>query len=235
MLHIQPVFMTSKTISIPALSRFQHFLSWLYPVKVAEAATPENPLLELFYFRGQWQLGTADALYSDGTRYRPLALGFSKIREKLPEVRQALFLGAGLGSGAQILYKAGCHPDMTLVDADATVLAWAEQVLPLPVKENCSFIRADARLYLQADPRKYDLIAVDVFIGRKVPGFVLEPAFLKESRSHLNPGGILILNYIENEPQKAQHAAARFQTVFPEMEVQRFGMNYLFTGYNLAD
>src|ERR1044072_5212819 len=112
------------------LTRFQRLLSYLYPIRVRSSSSPENPVLELLYYQGRWQLGSVDVLYSDGHRYRPLGAPFKAVRHRLARLEEVVVLGTGLGSAVAILNRQGFHPPFTLVELDGVVLDWALELMP---------------------------------------------------------------------------------------------------------
>ncbi|WP_276131996.1 hypothetical protein [Polluticoccus soli] len=182
-------------------------------------------MLELFLYRGQYQLGTYDALYSDGARYVPLVTAFKELKPKLPAVHEVLVLGTGLASAVQILDKKGFHPAFTLVENDVTVLNWAMELLPDKLKENIKPVCEDAELYMQQQSNSYDLLVVDVFINRVVPPFVTAIPFLNKCRRSINPGGHFVLNYIVNSNEEWKLASANINEVFPSSHVIDRGIN----------
>lgn len=194
------------------------------PVLVNKTSTPENNLLELYYYRGRYQLATLDALYSDGVHYTPLKLGFRHIKHQLHAVKNVLVLGTGLASAPQIMTKMGYGPDFTLVEYDATVLKWAMELLP----EYAGKIRpvcADAEKFMKENTTHYDLIVVDIFNSRVVPQFVTTKAFMEQCRNSLNPGGKLILNYIIQQNEEWHRADAILRSVFPQCYCIDNGIN----------
>ena len=217
----------SNEILPPQLTAVQKLVSLFIPVRILMSSSPENPTLELFYYKGQWQLGTEDATYSDGDRYTPLLVGFGAVAERLNEVKHVGVLGAGLGSAAIILEKMGLTPEISLVDVDEEVLRIARSVMPVE-DSRINYICSDARLFLESGP-KFDLLVVDLFKGRVVPDFVQEAAFLKECKAAIGKDGMLVLNYIANEPVKWKGFLETFRSVFPEHEVIKNGMNRVLT------
>lgn len=203
----------------------QKIRSYLYPVKIRKSTGGVNPLLELFLYKGQWQLATEDAIYSDGNRYRPLRLAFGKIKQHLPDVKNALFLGTGLGSGVSILTKMGFYPHIDLVEIDATILSWAKELLPQEVIPNLNFICADAQNFIQQNSRKYDLIVADIFMSREVPDFVTGSDFLTGCKDSLAEGGVFILNYIITQKENWETVHQRIHELFPHLNIYSLGLN----------
>ncbi|MCD6063487.1 MAG: hypothetical protein K0R82_1398 [Flavipsychrobacter sp.] len=186
-------------------------------------------MLELFLYRGQYQLGTSDALYSDGSRYAPLVTAFNTIKSHLPRVGKVLVLGTGLGSAVQILNKQGFYPAFTLVENDLTVLNWALELFPETVKKDITPVCEDAKVYIGLEQQEYDLVIVDIFVDRVVPGFATTEEFLNKCRRRINPGGHLVFNYIVNSKRDWEHAWANIRAVFPSSHVIDRGINKIIT------
>ena len=195
------------------------FLSFFYPVRVRKGKSAENPVLELFLYRNRWQLATADALYSDGDKYRPLVIAFKELKDVLPAVKTVLVLGAGLGSAVTILHKKGYHPAFTLVDNDKLVLQWALEMLGELTEYNITPVCDNAQTFIQKNEQQYDLLIIDVFSGRVVPDFVTKTAFLENCKRSIKLGGNVIFNYIVNHPKQWDDALNNFNTVFPSAKV----------------
>jgi len=207
------------------LTLAQKLGSYIVPVRVWKGSSAENPVLELFYFRGEWQLGTEDALYSDGTRYRPLTEGFSQVKDELGNMKKILMLGAGLGSAATILDKMGYHPEFTLIDIDEVVLEWTAQLLPSQLLTSCQLVASSADRFIKDTPHTWDLIIIDIFKGRSIPSFVSSEEFLTDCKQHLAPNGHLIANYMVNNQTEWETFFPTFSTVFQQVNVTELGIN----------
>ena len=206
------------------LPLYKRILGYLLPVLVRKGASPQNPLLELYYYRGRYQLATLDALYSDGEHYRPLRIGFKHIAADLPNVKSVLVLGTGLGSAVQILSKNGCQPDVTLIDHDETVLKWAIELLPA-YKGLITPLCSDAQTYMVGNKTTFDLLVVDIFNSRVVPAFVTSRTFLQQCRNSIHPGGHLVLNYIIHLNEDWLPVDAVIRSIFPKCYCIDDGLN----------
>lgn len=192
---------------------------------IRKSSSTKNSVLELFLFRGQYQLGTYNALYSDGSRYVPLVTAFKALKPNLPGVGKVLVLGTGLGSAVQILDKQGFRPAFTLVENDVTILNWAMELLPDTLKNNIKPVCEDADIYMQQQSEMYDLVVIDVFTNRVVPAFVTTIEFLNKCRRSIHPGGHLVLNYIVNLNEEWKLASANINEVFTSNRVIDHGIN----------
>jgi spermidine synthase len=193
-----------------------------------KGSTEQNPVLELFLNKGQWQLATADAVYSDGTNYRPVNVAFEKIRDSLSGIRTVLILGTGLASAVHILNRRGYFPECTLVDNDALVLQWAGEFMSEKQLGSLQMVKSDAMTFMQTNDKRYDLIIADIFRGRNVPEFVTGRAFMEQCRCSLNTGGHLVMNYIINQPSDNENLDSVPENVFPGNQVVGFGINKVF-------
>jgi len=204
---------------------YKKILSYLYPVRIAKAATPHNSVLELCLSNGQFQLATHDALYSDGDRYRPLTIAFNHLGAALYNVKRVLVLGTGLGSAAQILYAKGYKPSYTFVEYDNTILQWAMQTLPADVVAKSIPICADALLFINDYKQEHDILVVDIFNSRVVPAFVTTEDFLKKCRRCIKPGGHFVLNYIVLNNTDWTTVEQNIKSVFPNLTILENGIN----------
>lgn len=206
------------------IKTYQRLLSYLFPVRVAKSSGTKNKVLELFLYRGQLQLATVDALYSDGTRYRPLKMAFKALKGRLSRVKEVLLLGTGLASAVHMLSEKGLTPSYTLVEHDNVVLELAKKYIPADVKQVEAYC-TDALSFINTNERKYDMLIVDIFDGRVAPEFVTSEEFLLKCRQSLNSDGIFILNYIINGYPLWEDAIANIKTVFPDTQVLEYQIN----------
>jgi spermidine synthase len=181
-------------------------------------------LLEVYLYRNRLQLTTPDACYSDGDKYTPVVGAAKYLKAALPDIKNVLALGTGLGSIVRILSSDGIRRDFTLVEIDKVILGWALEFLadcPADVKPVCS----DAAAFMDKNRTKYDMIFVDVFISKTVPDFVTSPGFLEQCRGSLNPGGYVALNYIVNDEKDWVRVQTTFTAIFPKHHVITMGIN----------
>jgi spermidine synthase len=216
---------------MPVMPSFwQRIQSYFYPVTIRKSSSPVNPVLELFYYHGRYILGTKEAVYSDGLKYRPMLTAFhsSQLKPHLPKVRNVLVLGTGLASAVHILHSYGYHPTYTLVELDHMVLDWAVEYLPPETVKSIYTVCANAFDFIAGDKESYDLIIVDVFNGRKVPTQVTTSGFLNQCRARLSTGGFLVLNYMVNSSDDETRAEVALEAVFDTVERMSFGINQVY-------
>jgi spermidine synthase len=215
-------------LSILVISRFQKFLSQFYPVKVRSASGITAPILDLFLYRGRWQLGSSTALYSDGHHYRPLLAAFKYLRKDLLVVENMLVLGAGLGSAAYILDRMKLNINTTFVDIDPTIINWAKELLPERLSKNNHWVCADAAEYIKIQQCQFEIIVIDIFIDRIVPQFVCSTSFLEHCKQLLKDDqSKIILNYIVNNKENWEEARENLNEIFRIQHVIDLGLNQI--------
>jgi len=195
----------------------------VYPVLLRRGVGAVNADLEILLYRNRLQLATADALYSDGDRYLPALAIVKNLKTFLPAVKNVLVLGAGLGSMVRVIRQNGFSPDFTLVENDKVVLKWAMEFLP--DTDRIAPVCIDARVFLEKNTAKYDLIFIDIFNSRVVPDFVTTILFLSWCRDSLSTSGRVSFNYMINDKHDWEDVQHVFGTVFPGYHTLDLGIN----------
>jgi spermidine synthase len=181
------------------LSLLQRFVSLFVPVRVHRRESDFSGSLELFRYRGRWQLATQNAIYSDGAAYTPLLKAYSALgKDFLARCNSVLVLGTGLGSAVTLLHKKyGLRPQITLLDIDESILEWAIDCLEEEGHgDHVEVICDDAAHFFEIDERKWPLLIIDLFKGQTVPAFATQKPFLKSAWKQVSAGGALVMNYI---------------------------------------
>lgn len=216
-------------------SATHRFFSYLWPLRVKQHYGHSGDYLELLLYRNQWQLATEDALYSDGRRYAPFRLAFKKLPTTfLPKIQSCLILGTGLGSAAQLLHHHyNAHIHYTLVEVNEVILDWAEKILSLDGIYKIHPVRKDACDFMINNTSCFDLICIDVFIGRNIPECVLQSHFLQACKQALNPKGYCIMNFILHESKEWDYLLGLFYQYFSNVQIIIKGTNRILICQNL--
>jgi spermidine synthase len=116
----------------------------------------------------------------------------SNVSSKLPPKSNALILGLGGGTIANIFEKyLMFHVDA--VDLDQRIAEVGRQYFGLT--NNVNVIVDDARHYLEETDKKYDLILFDVYRGESPPPHVFTIESLAKTKSLLKEDGLIIVNF----------------------------------------
>ena len=128
-----------------------------------------------------------------------------------------------------VLRGKGFNPAFTIVEKDKVVLRLAMELFEATdTQASIAPVCSDAQAFMEHNNTCYDLIFIDVFMGRVVPGFVTTSEFLSFCKAGLSPHGRLAFNYIINDEQEWQKAQQVFAGIFPEHKVLDHGINRIF-------
>ena len=217
----------------PSIPRFRYWLSYLWEQTLEVTSSEYNAYLQVCVVHGRLQLVAEDAIYSFGDYY----LNFRRVFEvfdfeRLPEHAEVLVLGLGLGSIPELLEKhLGLDYRYVTVEIDPVIIELASEYSLPALASPVEVVEADAAAFLRTDPRRFDLICVDVFQDATVPGHLDEPTFVDLLRNRLRPGGALIYNRLASSiPDRT--AARRyyddvFAPCFTHPQLYDTGGNYL--------
>lgn len=171
-------------------------------------------------------MATSDVLYSDGDKYIPAVVTSHQFRKELPQLKDVLLLGTGMGSLVYVLKRKGYNPAFTLVEKDEVVLSWAMELFGDTLSDTTiTPVCEDAQSFIATDNSRYDLIFIDIFNGRYVPPFVITESFLKHCKAHLSDGGHLAMNYIVNDTDEWAKLQKLFAEIFPAYRVVSRSVN----------
>ena len=110
------------------------------------------------------------------------------------EPKRGLILGHGGGSLAKWLAYRWPDLELDVVEFDPAVVRMAEEYFSYrPPSQHHVHVR-DARVFLNATKRTYDVMWVDAFARNMIPFHLTTEEFFAELRAHLTPNGILALN-----------------------------------------
>jgi spermidine synthase len=142
------------------------------------------------YVESQIALDPPFRTLSDYTRYFHLALVAK------PDIRRALFIGAGGGVGPRAFHMHDPNMEIDVVDIDQKVLDVAREDFHMEDSPRIHPIAADGRTFVRNAPAgQYDCIILDAFtIGGRIPFHLVSREFFSLCREKLAPGGVFLMN-----------------------------------------
>ena len=204
---------------------FTRLLSYFWDQRLETASSAHNEYLEVMLSSGRYRLNTANATYSHEDLYHNFYRAFKRLNFEELELKNALVLGLGLGSVPLMLYKYFGQKSTRFVgvDIDEIVLQLAKKYLPPEVDKNINYRQADAFDFVIDHTKRYDLIAVDVFLDMETPQAFRKPQFLHRLPALLQPDGYLLYNLLTITPQLRAQAETfykqTFAPIFPGCEL----------------
>ena len=178
------------------MKKLKYYLSYLYPLSVEITESKCNPFLEIVMFDGKYSLNSRNTNYSFGTLYTLFSKIFRMLDPDWSKIHEALILGFGTGSIAELIgkYNPGCIIDG--VEIDEKVIELGRKYFNTTSLRNVNIHCMPADIYMNDCQRKYDLIIIDVFIDMIVPPELETEDFLVRVRNCMKPDGIVIFNKV---------------------------------------
>ena len=196
------------------------------PKVLEETSSPINgkiTVLKSFGFGIYIQVG--DLTQSGGIVYDVWKASLGKTRKLKHDVQDALILGLGGGTNAQVIREYWPIAQVTGVDIDPVMVEMGKKYMGL--KEVKTVIQ-DAFDFTAGEiegNKKYDLILVDTYLGDTFPEKFASDVFLNRVKKLLAPHGIVVFNrlyYDQKRPQAMKFGAklekffSKVVYVFPE-------------------
>ncbi|MBI5620376.1 fused MFS/spermidine synthase [Candidatus Gottesmanbacteria bacterium] len=175
------------------------WLSYLLPRTLVKTSSIYNEDIRVIEDAGSFRLLVNGSRQSDPSIYAlwHRAMGAFAVASQ-PGINTILVFG--VGGGSVITMLSGMFPDcrITAVDIDPTIITIAKTFFHLDALPHVKLVCADAKLFVRTPKaRSYDMMVVDLFIGRIIPEFVSSPTWYRQIRRMLRPGGLLLINYLQ--------------------------------------
>jgi spermidine synthase len=217
-------------------SRWQYFISFLFPKVIDKTQSKNNPYLEVAYSKGKLVLNTTIANYSYGGLHKVFQIAFKKINLKSLPIKNVLILGFGAGSVASIIYdELNLEVQCTGIEKDEMVIKLAKKYFNTDRFNKLNIICADAYDYLESNDDKYDLIVIDIYQDITVPEKFETNKFIELVHNHLSDKGLMVFNKVAatqklfNEYLLLRNNCA---SVFKSIEsFKALGINRVIVGY----
>lgn len=172
-------------------------LSHFSDVHIESGDSELNPELYVCLSKGRYQLCVKDAIYSFGDKYDNYWDTFAKLNLDEYRNKNILILGFGLGSIPYMLEKKQKFiANFTCVEYDEEVIYLFNKYLADEIESPMEFHIADAKVFMELNQRKFDMIAMDVFNEDDIPEQFLQVDFVQNLRNALTEDGLLIWNHL---------------------------------------
>jgi spermidine synthase len=194
---------------------WKRLLSYVKDVTIETSESEHNPFLRIILKRGQYQLCTANAIYSYGDLYDNFSKAFKQIDLDSLKIENVLILGFGLGSiplMLESLFQKKYH--YTAVEIDPEILRLASKYIIKDIKSPIEFQILDAYTYAAFTDQQFDMICMDVFLDDVVPTELEQEDFLNYLKDMLTENGILLFNKLAYQLKDKKQAEAFFQNYF---------------------
>ncbi len=118
-----------------------------------------------------------------------------------PAPSELLMIGLGGGSIARFIHARLPQTRVTVVEIHPRVVAAARSFFGIGDDERLRILVADGAEYVPARRNICDVLLLDAFEDGRSVRSLATPAFYDACREALRPGGILVVNFIADEPR----------------------------------
>lgn len=175
-----------------------------------------DAVLEVTLVNGKLSLNTQNANYSFGSLHKAFQRVFRLLKIKNRRIDKVLILGFGAGSVAEILHnELNMDCKITGVEKDYEVIRLAEEYFGVRENRDLQILHEDAFDYMLDNERLFDLVVVDLYVDRDVPGKFESVEFLDLLEKGLNKNGLLIFNKMVYD-SKSELSAGYLKNIFFE-------------------
>ncbi len=213
------------------IKRWKKFLSFFvdYPLERGDSEITGG--LKLTLNMGRICLSTKNAIYSYEDLYTSLSVGLHFVGDRIPEFRNVLILGFGMGSVAWMLRNEYESPVRIVgVELDPWVTRQFHKYYDF---EDIELHNMDAMEFLKENKERFDLVCIDLFEDELTPPQFEEEAFFRLVAGAMNPGAYVIYNKLpaagENFSPESR-LAGTFTGVFPNTRMLPARANRLLIG-----
>ena len=134
-------------------------------------------------------------------------------------VHSVAILGNAAGTTARAFGEYYPQARIDGIEIDPAVSAVGRRWFGLGDNPNLTVVTADARPFLAATRRTYDLILIDAYRQPYVPFYLATREFFRLCRARLRPGGVVALNVstVPRDDRLARAVAGTLATEFPQV------------------
>lgn len=135
-----------------------------------------------------------------------------------PTPQSILIIGLGGGTLPRALAQLLPQSRIDIVEIDPAVVQVARKYFSFAAGGHLRVIELDGRVYVRRalrEEHRYDLIMLDAFDHEYIPEHLLTQEFLREVRSLLAPGGVLVANTFSSS-RLYDHESTTYAAVFPQ-------------------
>ena len=185
----------------------QRLLSYFWPAVIERCEQANDLKLVLEY--GRLVVNKGSANYSYGQLQAAFAEFFEQQQLNWDSIDNALILGYGMGSVADLIETRNAGVRITGVEIEPCLLKWETAYLK---GHSRHLIEEDAARFLDGHSEEYDMIVVDIFEELDVPDTFRQKAFLTNCMERLSRGGVLAYNFVvDRDEHRAQYAELQIQ------------------------
>jgi spermidine synthase len=165
--------------------------------------------------QGGIYLNAPDSLLFEYSRISFISLAFLD-----REPRNVLFVGLGAGAMPRYFNKYYPEANMDIVEIDPDIEMVARKYFYFKENERMKVHLNDGRLFIKRTQKKYDIIFLDAYQNDYIPFHLATMEFLKEVKSRLKEGGVVVSNVLSPFRNKFfDSMVVTYDKVFPQLYI----------------
>lgn len=184
---------------------------------------------------GRLAVVTGDITQSGGEIYPMWKKVVEEVSKERKDIKKCLVLGVGGGTVIELLMKRYPTMSLTGIEIDPVMLEIATKYFVLKERRDVHLLQEDAVSYitrLKAD-HMYDLIVVDLYIGKLNPDATRQEEFLLQIKRLLAPESIVLYNAHFQDEEEHQRLLELFHKHFTHFrEVYSYPLNRVIELYS---
>ena len=199
---------------------------------IREYYSPINGPMKVVMVMNMPRLIVGGLLQSGGLVRQIWDKAVGKLKKEGRGVKKALILGLGCGDCAFRINKYYPDVQMTGVEIDAQIIDAAQCYFNLAILKNLKIAIEDGISYVKKitkTKQKFDLIIVDVYLGKNAPGPFRTRSFFNQLKRLLTPDGVVIYNHLffGEHKNQAKNLIKTIEAILPQITLQRTASNLL--------
>lgn len=202
--------------------------------EVKTIQSPISGLVKVVMVLNKPRLIVGDMIQSGGMVRKIWEKAILKLKKGKKKISEVLILGLGCGDCAFEVQQHYPRAQMTGVEIDKHVVDMAECYFNLATVKNLqiaidSGARYVEKLVKQKKLKQFDLIIVDVYLGKKMPSAFRTKKFFEALKKLLKKKGVVAYNHLffKDHKKEAKAFIKKLEAVFPKIKLQRTASNLI--------
>ncbi len=180
-------------------------LSFLFPQTIEEINSPLNGKIKIVKFWNNYSIHVAGLSQSGSLVKNLWESGLKELQTTNYPLRTCLVLGVGGGTIIQLINKYYPHAKITGIEIDPLMTKLGQKYFNLDNAKNVNIIISDVINWVKKNnTKKFDLILIDLYIGKNIPPQLTHKSFIKDLKNILNTNGVVIINRLRNKDNKLE-------------------------------
>lgn len=205
-------------------------LSFLFPRVIEEVYSSINGKIKIVDHFGKKHIQVEGLTQSGGLLKNVWEKALNVLKAKGQHPKTVLVLGVGGGTVIELINGYFPEAQITGVEIDEQMIKLGNKYFRLSERKNTRIIISDAYKWINEGHHGiFDLILVDMYVGKYPPEEIKDPEFIKKLKTLLSPGGTIVFNRLRNKDNKEEidQFITKLKSLFSEVYIEKPLVNYL--------